>query len=654
VNERLWEYLGQLQDGELSPEDVQILAELLRSGDAGDRSLFLEMILLDVHLHEAFAEERSVAEYLSSSSSAVEQGVIFERRGWPRREWKRVGSWVIASCAVCLLVALGIVITNWRLAPQQAPQDPLPLAQSSPSVVAELKKVEGNVLVVNHDESRPAYSGQFLFPGQSIVTRGSESKALVAIDDDAKMNISGDTVVYTSLQKEENARLFIVEQGNLVVDVGRVIKRKMKVQTAIGIAVAEAETSLHILDGEGLAVIRGEVRFTHKLSGKSISIREGHYLVATEAGDVSLGRLFLGQGNNWAVFPNFGLDTRAVALNLAFSPDSEWLAAACRVSKEERSIRLGPVQSQAPPRELLGRSCVAFSLDGKTLAAGGRGHVILYGLPPDQPPRLLTDKKNLGENTISCLAFSPNSKILATGLSTGNVLLWDLTTGVVQAKFPAHNASLTSLAFSPDGTLLASGGLDSTVIVRDALLGSERLRIDCPPALAVWAVSFSPDSTTLAIATGPRDFRMRYPVGDVRLWDIAGQKMKHILCGHTRAVTSLAFSSDGLTIVTGSADTTVRFWNVTKGAEYGMLKGHEGAVGFEGLSVALSPDGKYLATGSYDRTVKVWKTTTLLNNDEPTDSLARTGPWLDAELFRPRGLTLAEPIRSNYQRPRYR
>jgi WD40 repeat protein len=94
---------------------------------------------------------------------------------------------------------------------------------------------------------------------------------------------------------------------------------------------------------------------------------------------------------------------------------------------------------------------------------------------------------------------------------------------------------------------------------------------------------------------------------------MATEKVRGHLHGHTRAVTGLAFSADGQTLITGSADTTVRFWDLISNREYGMLKGHRAAPGFEALAVALAPDGSYLATASLDRTVKVWKTTRVSN-----------------------------------------
>jgi WD40 repeat protein len=87
-------------------------------------------------------------------------------------------------------------------------------------------------------------------------------------------------------------------------------------------------------------------------------------------------------------------------------------------------------------------------------------------------------------------------------------------------------------------------------------------------------------------------------------------------------VTSVAFAADGQTLVSGSADATVRFWDLAANREYGMLKGHKAAIGFEGLAVALSPDGAWLATISFDHTIKLWKVA-WLKKDLPAHTRAR-------------------------------
>jgi WD40 repeat protein len=122
----------------------------------------------------------------------------------------------------------------------------------------------------------------------------------------------------------------------------------------------------------------------------------------------------------------------------------------------------------------------------------------------------------------------------------------------------------------------------------------------------IWAVKFSPDGRTLAIARGTNE------VGRVELWDVASGKLKHSIKGFDGAVWSISFTPDGGTLVTGSggfhsnkiADKPTRrdrtpfvelkWWN-TETAE---LKQRVELPGDDRISLTAvhSPDGRSLAT----------------------------------------------------------
>ena len=73
--------------------------------------------------------------------------------------------------------------------------------------------------------------------------------------------------------------------------------------------------------------------------------------------------------------------------------------------------------------------------------------------------------------------------------------------------------------------------------------------------------------------------------------------------GHTDTVYSVAFSPDGKLLASvGDNDSTIKLWDVATGKERATLKGHKHDV----MSVAYSPDGKTLASGSADKTIKLW------------------------------------------------
>jgi WD40 repeat protein len=412
-------------------------------------------------------------------------------------------------------------------------------------------------------------------------------------------------MVFTSTEADApDGPKVLLEQGELLVEVTRSLgRKKMTVQTPLGTAVAESEnTSLHVSEAAGVAVVRGEVHFVHAASGKSIRLRGGQYVVATPEGQLYAAQLFSGEGNVWT---RFHYASFTDVPGVAFSPDGAQLAAVTRSAED--GLRLGPVGGPLP-LDLAGDSCLAFSPDGRLVATADHNNVILYDAADGRQVQVLPHPQR--NPRVVRLVFAPDGKSLAIGRGgwrdPGLVEVWDLATGTQRAAWRSHAQGINALAFSPDGKLLASASTDMTVALWNMETMQEESKILNVSGLVPLALAFSPDGKTLSVGTGPRDFRVRRP-GEIQLWEVETRMLRGSLRGHGRAVTSLAYSADGRTLVSGSADTTVRFWDLPAGREYGMLKGHQAAVGFEGLAVALSADGRWLATASMDRTVKLWK-----------------------------------------------
>jgi WD40 repeat protein len=79
-------------------------------------------------------------------------------------------------------------------------------------------------------------------------------------------------------------------------------------------------------------------------------------------------------------------------------------------------------------------------------------------------------------------------------------------------------------------------------------------------------VKFSPDGKLLAISDGERDLP-HYKVlpTTIILWDVAARAEVRRLRGHMNTIWALSFLPDGTTLASGSADQTVKFWDVASG-----------------------------------------------------------------------------------------
>ena len=170
---------------------------------------------------------------------------------------------------------------------------------------------------------------------------------------------------------------------------------------------------------------------------------------------------------------------------------------------------------------------------------------------------------------------------------------------------PQHIATLDrpgyhtigGLAISPDGTFLAigTGGivelLDATK--RESMTFFRHTEGNI--YVNRW-VAFSPDGSMLASGSAN---------GTVKVWNVATRAEVATLDGHTDQILSLGFSSDGIMLASGSLDRTVRLWDPATGANHATLEGYSDGI----VSVAFIPDGT-LVSKSSGGAVKLWNVTT--------------------------------------------
>jgi len=227
-------------------------------------------------------------------------------------------------------------------------------------------------------------------------------------------------------------------------------------------------------------------------------------------------------------------------------------------------------------------------------------------------------------DTVTSLGFSPNSKYLLTSSEDHTARVWEVSSGREISRM-THDDAITSIAFSADGKQVMSSSLDHTARVWETLPWQEAMHGNNSGSIA--AIALSPDGKY--IASGGRD-------GTILIQEmITGQEVVQMKLGgknpskditanpriywmsqsEENGVSSIAFSPDGKFIASGSADNTVRIWDVAKGQEISRMLPDYYAATQNGTtyyisgvySVAFSPDGKYVASGGTDGDVYVWE-----------------------------------------------
>jgi RNA polymerase sigma factor (sigma-70 family) len=292
--------------------------------------------------------------------------------------------------------------------------------------------------------------------------------------------------------------------------------------------------------------------------------------------------------------------------HLAFSPDGQAVSAGVRgfdkaTQKEERFINVWDTAAATERRRRFGGDWLSlndlkFSPDGKTLATASN----------DAESNIVGDKPEQGSTRI-----------------------WDVATGKERRRFSVEGCNFRSVAFSPDGRLIAAGVSDGTVRRYELATGQEhapRLRPwnshpPQPPRLggtlvpaptggpvtdarpgAMECLMFSPDGSILAggsMGTGSTGLSA---LAAIHLWDVArGDELRQIPA-HQGWISSLAYSPDGRTLVTTGGELVVRLCDVATGNERLPQAGHRSSVG----TLVISPADGTVFTAGQDGTVRQW------------------------------------------------
>lgn len=333
----------------------------------------------------------------------------------------------------------------------------------------------------------------------------------------------------------------------------------------------------------------------------SVAVSPDGSLVATSSFD---GRVRIHDARTGVLLHAFGSDADRGGREVVFLSDGRSLAVAG--FRMDKLVRLWDAQTGKVLQTLAGHQeietyAIAISPDGKLLASSGTDKQILVW---ELASGTLRHHMDAQPHPVMALAFSRDSATLASGGGDRVIRLWEMGSGEQRRSLEGHRDWISHIAFSPDGAQIASASCDwgyhrgrdttrfdppapqvkSEWMLWSAETGKVQRTVSEPGRIL--SLAFSPDGRSLACGVG----------NDVRLYDLHNENSTRVVTSHESAVTAVAFTRDGGSIISGSHDRTAKRVDAATGKVQWHLPGYWEQVN----SVALSRDGSLIATGSSD------------------------------------------------------
>ncbi len=202
-----------------------------------------------------------------------------------------------------------------------------------------------------------------------------------------------------------------------------------------------------------------------------------------------------------------------------------------------------------------------------------------------------------------CRNFSPDGTkvILNNSIS---LIIYDTKSGTRISTLDRHSDRIRDIAWSPDSRHLATVSDDNTAILWDTETGAKLYTLQGHRSNVV-VVRWSPDSSRIVTGGGQYSaigLREANPDFTTRIWDARSGRSIHIMMPHIASVTSVCWSPDGSRLASCSADSTTIIWNATTGDTLHILGGHVTGVD----NAYWSPSGDRILTRGGDSNAILW------------------------------------------------
>ena len=238
---------------------------------------------------------------------------------------------------------------------------------------------------------------------------------------------------------------------------------------------------------------------------------------------------------------------------------------------------------------------IAFTPDGKYLVSGSNDCTIRIW---DWASKRLVNVLKGHEERVKCIQVSENSQLIVSGSADNTIKIWNIETGQCIRTIKTsdnHRTVLNAVVINFQQNLIITGSSSGKIKLWNWHTG-ERIDIGDASYSGIRSLAISSDGKILVSGSEH---------ATIKVWhlDKGLQKPHHIILNaHMSNILSLEIYSQ--TLVSGGKDNAIKIWDLTSNQHKPnkILDGHEGSI----RDLAISPDGTRIVSASMDSTIKIW------------------------------------------------
>jgi WD40 repeat protein len=223
-------------------------------------------------------------------------------------------------------------------------------------------------------------------------------------------------------------------------------------------------------DGINSSRVLDHAKTAYQSSVASATLSRDGRLVAAGLND---GKVMIWNVGEWRESGGPLLEHKSRINTLEFSPDGKLLAS----GSMDDSVIIWDLEKRQP----IGRISFPTDQDVRSLAFNENGTMLAVGTTESITLWNVVNRRSLDtglagqQGSSTCLAFSPDGSLLASGSFNQSIVLWDVATRKqIGMPLVGHTQPVRSISFSNDGRTLASGSIDGKIILWDLRLNTWR------------------------------------------------------------------------------------------------------------------------------------------------------------------------------------